>query len=92
MPWDSNELKLAKLNKQGNILKTVIFNSEYFKFKGKISFFNPVWSEKGELYVAEDISGWGNITQIKTDINNISITIFQSISYHFFLFFCYLIM
>ena len=77
MPWDSNELKLAKLNEQGNIFKTVIFNSDYFKFKGKISFFNPVWSDQGELYVAEDSSGWWNITQIKTDTNNKSIAISQ---------------
>ena len=78
MPWDSNELRLAKLNEQGNIIKTVILNSEYFKFKGKISFFNPVWSDKGELYVAEDSSGWWNITKIKTDANNKSITIAQN--------------
>tara|TARA_Y100001968_G_scaffold107871_1_gene97541 strand:- start:548 stop:2467 length:1920 start_codon:yes stop_codon:yes gene_type:complete len=78
MPWDSNELKLAKLNEQGNIIKTVIFNSQYFKFKGDMSFFNPVWSEKGELYVTEDSSGWWNITQIKTDATNSSITISQN--------------
>ena len=78
MPWDSNELKLAKLDEQGKFIKTVIFNSEYFKFNGKISFFNPVWSEKGELYVAEDRSGWWNITKITTDTNNDSINIFQN--------------
>tara|TARA_B100000965_G_scaffold22305_1_gene16809 strand:+ start:243 stop:2162 length:1920 start_codon:yes stop_codon:yes gene_type:complete len=78
MPWDSNELKMAKVNEKGNILKIVIFNSEYFKFKGKISFFNPVWSDKGELYVAEDSSGWWNLTQIKTDDNNKSIFVSQN--------------
>tara|TARA_B100000965_G_scaffold144148_1_gene120063 strand:- start:3404 stop:5137 length:1734 start_codon:yes stop_codon:yes gene_type:complete len=78
MPWDSNELKLAKCDKKGSIIKTLTFNSEYLKFKGQISFFNPIWSEKGELYVAEDSSGWWNITQIKTDANNQSITIFQN--------------
>ena len=78
MPWDSNELKLAQLNDQGNIIKTVTFNSDYFKLKEKISFFNPIWSGKGELYVAEDSSGWWNITQIKTDTNNKAITISQN--------------
>ena len=37
---------------------------------GKISFFNPVWSDTGDLFVAEDSSGWWNITQIKTDNDN----------------------
>ena len=78
MPWDSNELKLAKLHDQGNIIKLVTFNSEYFKCKGQISFFNPIWSDKGELYVAEDSSGWWNITQIKTDTNNRSIIFAQN--------------
>ncbi len=78
MPWDSNELKLAQLNDQGNIIKTVTFNSDYFKLKEKISFFNPTWSVNGELYVAEDSSGWWNITQIKTDTNNQVITISQN--------------
>tara|TARA_B100001250_G_scaffold302166_1_gene263881 strand:+ start:73 stop:1992 length:1920 start_codon:yes stop_codon:yes gene_type:complete len=78
MPWDSNELKLAKLHKHGNIIKIVTFNSEYFKLNGKISFFNPIWSETGDLYVAEDSSGWWNITQIKTDTKNNSITIYQN--------------
>ncbi len=78
MPWDSNELKLAKLNEQGTIIKTVTFNNEYLKFNGKISFFNPIWSDKGDLYVAEDSSGWWNITQIQTDTNNNSISISQN--------------
>ncbi len=78
MPWDSNELKLANVNEMGNIKNILTLNSEYFKFKGKISFFNPIWSDKGELYVAEDRSGWWNITQIKTDTNNTSITIAQN--------------
>ena len=43
-----------------------------------ISFFNPIWSDKGDLFVAEDSSGWWNITQIKTDTNNDSITISQN--------------
>ncbi len=78
MPWDSNELKLAKLNEQGNLCKILILNNESLKFNGKISFFNPVWSEKGDLYVAEDSSGWWNITQIKTDNDNKLITISQN--------------
>ena len=78
MPWDLNQLKLAKLNEKGEIIRTVIFDREYLKSDGKISFFNPVWSEKGDLYVAEDSSGWWNITQIKSDINNKSITVSQN--------------
>jgi len=78
MPWDVNELKLAKLDDMENIKEIVTFNNEYFKFKEKISFFNPIWSDKGELYVAEDSSGWWNITQIKTDSDNKSITISQN--------------
>ena len=78
MPWDSNELKLGKLNEQGNISKIVNLNSKYFKFNRKISFFNPIWSDKGDLYVAEDSSGWSNISQIKTDMNNKSIIISQN--------------
>ena len=78
MPWDLNELKLAKFNDQGNIKKLVTLNNEYMKYKGKISFFNPIWSSKGELYVAEDSSGWWNITQIKSDTNNNSIIIVQN--------------
>ncbi|WP_257473266.1 alpha/beta hydrolase family protein [Prochlorococcus marinus] len=77
MPWDSNELKLARLQEDGNFIKIITINSEYLKFKGQISFFNPVWSDKGELYVAEDTTGWWNITQIKTDTNNTAITINQ---------------
>ena len=78
MPWDVNELKLAKLDEMENIKEIVTFNNEYFKFKEKISFFNPIWSDKGELYVAEDSSGWSNITQIKTDTDNKSIVISQN--------------
>ncbi len=78
MPWDSNALKLAKLDQDGHIKRILTFNSEYFKFKGKISFFNPIWSNKGDLFVAEDTSGWWNLTQIKTDTENKSITIFQN--------------
>ena len=78
MPWDSNELKLAKFNRQGDIIKTVVFNNLYLKFKGQVSFFNPVWSPRGELYVAEDSSGWWNITKIISDTNNESITISQN--------------
>jgi len=78
MPWDLNQLKLAKLNEKGEIIRTVIFDREFFKCNGKISFFNPIWSEKGDLYVAEDSSGWWNITQIKSDNNNKSITVSQN--------------
>jgi len=78
MPWDLNELKLAKLDECENIEKVVTFNSQYFKFNEKIAFFNPIWSDKGDLFVAEDSSGWWNLTQIKTDTNNKSITIIQN--------------
>ncbi len=78
MPWDSNELKLAQFHKKGNIKKIVTFNSEYFQFNGQISFFNPVWSDKGDLFVAEDSSGWWNITQIKSDNDFSSIAINQN--------------
>ena len=78
MPWDLNELKLAKLGEKQNIFNIVTLNNKYLKCIGKISFFNPVWSDTGDLFVAEDSSGWWNITQIKTDFNNNSITIFQN--------------
>ena len=78
MPWDLNELKLAKLGEKQNIFNIVTLNNEYLKCTGKISFFNPIWSHTGDLFVAEDSSGWWNITQIKTDFNNNSITIFQN--------------
>ncbi|WP_269612001.1 alpha/beta hydrolase family protein [Prochlorococcus marinus] len=78
MPWDLNELKLAKLDEYLNIINIVNFNNKYLKCTEKISFFNPIWSDKGDLFVAEDSSGWWNITQIKTDINNNSITISQN--------------
>ncbi len=78
MPWDANVLKMAKLDDEENLLKIVTFNSKFFKCKHKISFFNPIWSDKGELYVAEDSSGWSNITQITSDTNNKSINISQN--------------
>ena len=78
MPWDLNELKLAKLDEKGNIINTVTFNKEYLNLTKRISFFNPIWSDKGDLFVAEDSSGWWNLTKIKTDTNNNSITIFQN--------------
>ena len=78
MPWDLNELKLAKLGEKENIINIVTLNNEYLKCTEKISFFNPIWSDTGDLFVAEDSSGWWNITQIKTDFNNNSITIFQN--------------
>ncbi len=78
MPWDLNELKLAKLDEKENIINIVTLNNEYLKCTEKISFFNPIWSDTGDLFVAEDSSGWWNITQIKTDLNNNSITIFQN--------------
>ncbi len=77
MPWDFNELKLAKLDKKENMINMVTFNNEYLKLTQKISFFNPIWSDKGDLFVAEDSSGWWNLTKIKTDANNNSITISQ---------------
>ena len=78
MPWDLNELKFAKLDEKENLINIVTLNNEYLKCTEKISFFNPIWSDKGDLFVAEDSSGWWNITQIKTDLNNNSITIFQN--------------
>ena len=78
MPWDLNELKLAKLGEKENIINIVTLNNEYLKCTEKISFFNPIWSDTGDLFVAEDSSGWWNITQIKTDFNNNSITISQN--------------
>ncbi len=78
MPWDLNELKFAKLDEKENIINIVTLNNEYLKCTEKISFFNPIWSDKGDLFVAEDSSGWWNITQIKTDFNNNSITISQN--------------
>jgi len=78
MPWDLNELKFAKLGEKENIINIVTLNNEYLKCTEKISFFNPIWSDTGDLFVAEDSSGWWNITQIKTDFNNNSITIFQN--------------
>ena len=78
MPWDLNELKFAKLDEKENLINIVTLNNEYLKCTEKISFFNPIWSDTGDLFVAEDSSGWGNITQIKTDLNNNSITIFQN--------------
>ncbi len=78
MPWDLNELKIAKLDEKENILKIVTLNNEYLKCTEKISFFNPIWSDTGDLFVAEDSSGWWNITQIKTDLNNNSITVSQN--------------
>ncbi len=78
MPWDSNELKLAYLNDQEDIKNIVSINSQYLKYNGKISFFNPIWSVNGDLYVAEDSSGWWNITQIRVGENNNSIIIYQN--------------
>ena len=78
MPWDLNELKFANLGEKENIINIVTLNNEYLKCTEKISFFNPIWSDTGDLFVAEDSSGWWNITQIKTDLNNNSITIFQN--------------
>ena len=78
MPWDLNELKFAKLGEKENLINIVTLNNEYLKCTEKISFFNPIWSDTGDLFVAEDSSGWWNITQIKTDFNNNSITIFQN--------------
>ena len=78
MPWDLNELKFAKLDEKENLINIVTLNNEYLKCTEKISFFNPIWSDTGDLFVAEDSSGWWNITQIKTDFNNNSITIFQN--------------
>ncbi len=78
MPWDLNELKFAKLGEKENIINIVTLNNEYLKCTEKISFFNPIWSDTGDLFVAEDSSGWWNITQIKTDFHNNSITIFQN--------------
>jgi len=78
MPWDLNELKLAKFDEKVNIINIVTFNNEYLNLTEKISFFNPIWSDTGDLFVAEDSSGWWNITKIKTDANNNSITISQN--------------
>ena len=78
MPWDLNELKFAKLGEKENIINIVTLNNEYLKCTEKISFFNPIWSDTGDLFVAEDSSGWWNLMHIKTDFNNNSITISQN--------------
>lgn len=79
MPWDLNELKLAKLGEQENIINIVTLNNEYLKCTEKniifLILFGPI---QVTFFVAEDSSGWWNITQIKTDLNNNSITIFQN--------------
>ena len=78
MPWDSNELKLAKYDEEGNIFNILHFNNKYLKCLEKISFFNPTWSDSGDLFVAEDSNGWWNITKIHTDNDNNFISIFQN--------------
>ena len=78
MPWDLNELKFAKLDEKENLINIVTLNNEYLKCTEKISFFNPIWSDTGDLFVAEDSSGWWNLMHIKTDFNNDAITIFQN--------------
>jgi len=78
MPWDLNELKLAKLDDKANIINISNLSKRNFKSTEKISFFNPIWSDTGDLYVAEDSSGWWNITKIKTDDNNNLISITQN--------------
>tara|TARA_B100000214_G_scaffold196217_1_gene142024 strand:+ start:816 stop:2735 length:1920 start_codon:yes stop_codon:yes gene_type:complete len=78
MPWDLNELKLAKFDEKVNIINIITLNNEYLKCTQKISFFNPIWSEKGDLFVAEDSSGWFNITKISSDTNINLITISQN--------------
>ena len=54
MPWDLNELKFAKLDEKEKLINIVTLNNEYLKCTEEISFFNPIWSDKGDLFVAEN--------------------------------------
>ena len=46
MPWDLNQLKLAKLDENVNIINIVNLNHEYLKCTEKISFFKVNPSKK----------------------------------------------
>ena len=78
MPWDLNKLKLAKLDEKVNIINILNLSNLNFNCTEKISFFSPIWSDTGDLFVSEDSSGWWNITKIKTDNNNNLISITQN--------------
>ncbi len=77
MPWDSSQLNLAQISDKGEIFQIEKLDNKKFDFEGKISFFNPRWSDGGDLYIAEDSSGWWNIARIDSSFKNKGTSLFQ---------------
>ncbi len=68
MPWENNDLFIAEINLQGNLMKIIKFvDSKINAFK-LVSFFQPYWIHENTLVCAEDSSGWWNLLflEIKT--------------------------
>ena len=63
MPWQSNQLIWTRINEKGDFVNiNFLLGSKKSKnVSNQISFFQPSWSPKGELVVAEDSSGWWNL-------------------------------
>ena len=64
MPWDCNFLKVAFINKTGEITLESISNITLGKQNSTYSYFQPTWLNDNELIVAEDTSGWWNLIRI----------------------------
>ncbi|MCG6936868.1 MAG: prolyl oligopeptidase family serine peptidase [Gammaproteobacteria bacterium] len=53
MPWDGNQLWLADVNKQGNVIR-----KRHIAGANDISVFQPQWSPDDILYFISDSTGW----------------------------------
>ena len=63
MPWESNNLFIARINLFGQLQKILKYKN--YNFDKSVSFFQPLWISKHILVCSEDSSGWWNLLFLK---------------------------
>ncbi|VDD94858.1 unnamed protein product [Enterobius vermicularis] len=71
MPWDETTIKVARLDRKGNIDKVVSSLSR----KG-VNFHGPQWGPCSELYVISDQTGWWNVYLVDFEKGKLKYNIF----------------
>ena len=67
MPWDSSQLWLADINREGELENINLIAGNSSLDSNQISVFQPIWMNNGKLLVSEDSSSWWNL-MITNDI------------------------
>ena len=68
MPWDSNQLKIGKLDEKGLIVSNKIIAGQNYYEDKLVSVFQPIWLRSGEIVISEDKTGWWNVMIGNSDL------------------------